>query len=248
MPMVEMIASSLCYLFFTGRGRWYHVRPYRSFFSTRVRSFTHCRTYLLNSSQEISPACQVMVVRQNLPLDRVRHSSSLFSSRVFKGSVFFRVIVSTGLQAVARHGSSSSSFQIFLHRLQRRVLRRRYTSSLEQNGQVGMVLHSLQDRTAGPGVSLHVPDRLTLSAPISTISVFANSPWISAMCGLRNMVMMNEEIVPIKVSPRAIGIPLCGGDDLRIHGLDEDMIRKNLTRRVTMFSKIELRRFSDQME
>lgn len=84
-----------------------------------------------------------MVVIQILPLCRVRSSSSFFSMRFSKGSVFFRILMQgsgSGYRNCAVF--SSPAFQICLHRLHRRVLRSGYTISLEQTGHVGMVRYS----------------------------------------------------------------------------------------------------------
>lgn len=97
----------------------------------------------MNSSREISPACQGMVSIQNFPSDLSRQTVSLLSSLVSRGSAFFLALrdVPEGLEAVDRPESSSPSFQILLHRLQCQVLRRLYTLSLEQTGQQGIIHH-----------------------------------------------------------------------------------------------------------
>ena len=86
-----------------------------------------------------------MVAMQNFPLDLVRISSNFFSSLISKGSVLFRFsrdVPGWGDPQAADGSWSSPSFQIFLHRLHRQVLRRGYTISLEQNGQFGIVMSS----------------------------------------------------------------------------------------------------------
>ena len=83
------------------------------------------------------------MARQNFPPDRVRISSSFFSSLVWRGSVFFRItgeMSGSGYPKVVIPISSAPSFQICLHRVHRQVLRRGYTLSQEQTGQVGMVI------------------------------------------------------------------------------------------------------------
>jgi len=99
----------------------------------------HRSRYLRKSSKEISPAFQGMVVRQNFPPDRVRISSSRFSILLSRGSVLFLV---SHVPLVPVRSSSSPPFQIFLHRLHCQVLRRGYTISLEQKGQVCIAVSS----------------------------------------------------------------------------------------------------------
>lgn len=86
-----------------------------------------------------------MFVIQNFPPERVRMTSSFFSSLVSRGSVLFLVsrdVPGNGDPLAAVRSGSSPSFQIFLHRLQRQVLRSGYTISLEQKGQFCIVLSS----------------------------------------------------------------------------------------------------------
>ena len=83
-----------------------------------------------------------MAVIQNLPPDRVRISPNFFSSLVSKGSILFLIpgeVTGAKDPQVSDGPGPSPSFQIYLHRLQRQVLRSGYTLSLEQTGQQGMV-------------------------------------------------------------------------------------------------------------
>ena len=82
-----------------------------------------------------------MVVIHNFPPDRVRYLSSFFSILVSRGSVLFLNLSEVSgydEPQVANWSGTSPFFQIYLHRLQRQVLRSGYTLSLEQTGQFGI--------------------------------------------------------------------------------------------------------------